>query len=106
MNTSFSRLTSSTSAIVAAYAGSGPSIASAVRLAPASLASSIAFAKARPLPSEPSIATRIRSNGIYATATRGWKKRWAIAVGTIAESTTTETRSENCVRSMMPAFNP
>ena len=36
----------------------------------------------------------------------GWKKRCAIAVGTIAESTTTAIRSENCVRSMMPAFSP
>jgi hypothetical protein len=32
--------------------------------------------------------------------------RWAIAVGTIADSTTTVTSSENCVRSMMCAFNP
>jgi len=36
----------------------------------------------------------------------GWKKRCAIAVGTIADSTTTPTSSENCVRSMIPAFNP
>ena len=36
----------------------------------------------------------------------GRKKRCAIAVGTIAESTTTATRSENCVRSMMCALSP
>ncbi len=37
---------------------------------------------------------------------RGWKKRWAIAVGTIAERTTTAIRSENFVRSMIPALSP
>ena len=36
----------------------------------------------------------------------GWKNRWAIAVGTIAESTTTVSRSENWVRSMIPALQP
>jgi len=36
----------------------------------------------------------------------GVKKRCATAVGTIAVSTTTETSTENCVRVMMPAFNP
>jgi hypothetical protein len=33
-------------------------------------------------------------------------KRWAIAVGTTAVSTTTDTSTENCARSMMPAFSP
>ena len=99
-------------------AGSGPSIASAVRCASATLASSSAFANARSEASEPSTATRIRSNGIYrasAAAARsrrrsasacGWKNRCAIAVGTIAESTTTAISRENWVRSMMSAFRP
>ena len=100
---SFSRFTSSTSPIVAAYAGSGPSIASAVNSACVSAASSSAFSNAGSSASEPSIATRMRSNGIRtpspadaavgsapasgmsARSARGWKKRWAIAVGMIAE---------------------
>jgi hypothetical protein len=36
----------------------------------------------------------------------GEYQRWAIAVGTIAEITTTVTSSENWVRSMMCAFRP
>ena len=36
----------------------------------------------------------------------GWNQRCAIAVGTIAERTTTASSSENCVRSMIPAFSP
>jgi hypothetical protein len=36
----------------------------------------------------------------------GWNRRCATAVGTIAESTTTVISKENCVRSMMCAFNP
>jgi hypothetical protein len=68
---------------------------------------------------------RIFSNGIYrpscsssgspivirwsrpaSSSAEGWKKRCAITVGTIAESTTTATRSENCVWSMIPACSP
>ncbi len=36
----------------------------------------------------------------------GLKKCWAIAVGTIADSTTTVTSSENWVSSMIPAWSP
>jgi hypothetical protein len=34
------------------------------------------------------------------------KQRCATAVGTTAVSTTTVTSTENCARSMMPAFSP
>ena len=39
-------------------------------------------------------------------STSGENQRWAMAVGTIAESTTTVTSSENWVRSMIPALSP
>jgi hypothetical protein len=40
------------------------------------------------------------------TFASGANQRCAIAVGTIADDTTTVTSSENCVRSMIPAFSP
>src|SRR5262249_50618070 len=39
-------------------------------------------------------------------STSGWEKRGAMAVGTIADSTTTVINNENWVRSMIPALRP
>jgi hypothetical protein len=46
-----------------------------------------------------------RHYGVAASGS-GANQRWAIAVGTIAESTTTVTSSENWVRLMIPALRP